>query len=159
MAKKKKENTDLIPVSNQLKAVGKTLAITNKLLAEADRPKVPADDFFIPIPDDEFRRRLEEQMDIPVHNGGVYYKDIKEVEEVNFSNETDYKDPDYKGPKIGSLQGIEYFTRLISLNCRANQLTKIDVSKNLELYYLNCFDKQLTELDVSKNLDLKALDC
>jgi hypothetical protein len=60
---------------------------------------------------------------------------------------------------ISSLKGIEHFTALTYLQCNDNQLTKLDVSKNIALTGLLCSYNQLTELDVSKNTALDALHC
>ena len=60
---------------------------------------------------------------------------------------------------IQSLKGIEHFTALTSLSCESNQLTTLDVSKNIALEYLNCNNNQLTTLDVSKNTVLEHLYC
>ncbi len=62
-------------------------------------------------------------------------------------------------PRIQSLQGIEFFTALTVLNCKGNELTSLDVSKNTALEKLWCYNNQLTSLDVSKNTALKTLDC
>lgn len=60
---------------------------------------------------------------------------------------------------IQDLQGIEYFTALTTLSCSGNQLTSLDVSKNISLRYLYCSNNQLTSLDLSKNTALTSLDC
>ena len=81
---------------------------------------------------------------------------------------------------IGDLTGIEHFTDLTELDCRRNQLTSLDLSKNTALEVLNCnnnpltslvlggntaltklscTNNQLTSLDVSKNTALQVLDC
>ena len=60
---------------------------------------------------------------------------------------------------ITSLQGIEFFTELISLNCHNNQLTSLDVSNNTALKSLHCENNRLTSLDVSNNTALTELDC
>ena len=60
---------------------------------------------------------------------------------------------------IANLKGIEHFTALTSLNCSFNQLTTLDVSKNVELVELSCENNQLTALDVSKNTKLTSLYC
>ena len=63
----------LIPKgSNALAKVVKSIAITNKLIKEIDsREVVPADDFRVPIPDENFRKYLLEmimtQVYIPTH--------------------------------------------------------------------------------------------
>ena len=60
---------------------------------------------------------------------------------------------------IRNLKGIEHFTALKQLDCRYNQLTSLDVSKNTALESLMCEENQLTELDVSKNTALESLWC
>ena len=81
---------------------------------------------------------------------------------------------------IGDLTGIEHFTDLTKLDCRRNQLTSLDLSKNTALEVLNCnnnpltslvlggntaltklscTNNQLTSLDLSKNTALQVLDC
>ena len=66
---------------------------------------------------------------------------------------------DVNSKNISSLKGIEYFTALTELDCRFNQLTSLDVSKNTALTTLNCFANRLTSLDVSKNMALTYLTC
>ena len=66
---------------------------------------------------------------------------------------------DVSSKSIQSLKGIEYFTALTELNCRSNQLTSLDVSKNTELTLLDCGYNSLTSLDVSKNTELTLLNC
>ena len=60
---------------------------------------------------------------------------------------------------ISSLQGIEFFPRLSVLFCYGNNLTALNVSKNIELTLLLCNNNQLTKLNVSKNTDLEYLYC
>ena len=45
---------------------------------------------------------------------------------------------------ITSLKGIEYFTYLMELYCRNNQLTELDVSKNTKLRTLSCENNHIT---------------
>ena len=71
----------------------------------------------------------------------------------------DVKHIDVNEKNIESLQGLEYFTNLINLDCADNQLSELDVSKNTALIFLNCTINQLSELDVSKNINLKVLQC
>ncbi|MDD8049125.1 MAG: InlB B-repeat-containing protein [Thomasclavelia sp.] len=61
--------------------------------------------------------------------------------------------------KFSDLKGIEYFTSLKLLQCNANKLTSIDLSKNTALTELELFDNQLTSLDISKNTALTSLSC
>ena len=60
------------------------------------------------------------------------------------------------GRNISSLNGIEYFTELRSLNCSSNKLKTLDISRNSSLNYLNCRSNEITQLDVSGALCLRA---
>ena len=59
---------------------------------------------------------------------------------------------------IKSAKGIEKLTNLTLLDVRDNQLTNIDVSKNINLDELHVSWNQLTDIDVSKNVKLTDLD-
>lgn len=61
--------------------------------------------------------------------------------------------------EIQSLKGVEHFTALVELDCSANQLTILDVSKNVSLKRLGCGGNTLTSIDLSKNTMLKELSC
>ena len=50
-------------------------------------------------------------------------------------------------------------TTLTTLDCSANQLTTLNVSKNTNLTELYCQYNQITTLDVSKNTDMRKLSC
>ena len=60
---------------------------------------------------------------------------------------------------IKDLTGIELFPNLEKLDCKNNNLTRLDVSKNTKLTKLYCESNQLTGLDLSKNTALKELSC
>ena len=60
---------------------------------------------------------------------------------------------------IRSLEGIEYFTALESLNVSNNRLTSLNVSGCPELVDLNCERNRLKELDLSRNTKLVQLYC
>lgn len=68
---------------------------------------------------------------------------------------------------VQSLDGIEYFTNLLSLGCAAGAtvskteggLSAIDLSKNTKLKRLDCSNNLLEELDVSQNRELTELIC
>lgn len=68
-------------------------------------------------------------------------------------------DNGYNGSKISDLTGIEYFTNLNILSCENNQLTSLDLSKNIQLEVVYCGNNQLTSLDLSKNQNLTKLMC
>ena len=98
------------------------------------------------FPDEKFRNYLLSQ---DYGEDGVLTGD--EIRSVTFIN------VDEKG--ISSLKGIEYFTALKKLWCNGNQLTTLDVSKNMALTELTCSDNKLTTLDMSKNTALATLYC
>ena len=58
---------------------------------------------------------------------------------------------------ITDLTGIQDFTSLLGLTCLSNQLTKLDISKNILLQSLDCDDNKLTSLDLSNNKDLEFI--
>ena len=60
---------------------------------------------------------------------------------------------------VRSLQGIEFFTSLVTLICSNNMLTTLDVSKNTQLESLYCSLNQLTSLNVENNPVLQRLIC
>ncbi len=87
---------------------------------------------------------------------------------------------DHTGPKVASMEGVQYFTgvhtlyvgnhsltsidlsnntELVDLECYNNELSSIDLSHNPKLLYLFCQGNPLTELDVSKNPELTYLYC
>ena len=60
---------------------------------------------------------------------------------------------------IASLEGIEYFTALETLECGYNRLISLNVSGNTVLKQLLCAFNKLLCLDVSKNVALEDLSC
>lgn len=99
------------------------------------------------FPDANFQKYLSENVDTN-KDGSLSTAERDAVTELNVQN-----------ARIKSLNGIQYFTQLVTLRCYNNQLTKLDVSKNTQLKYLWCYNNQLTELDVSKNIQLTAVVC
>ena len=59
------------------------------------------------------------------------------------------KEIDVSGKGITTLEGISYFPNLFYLNCKKNQLTELDVSKNA----------QLKGLDSTKNRGRSIRSC
>jgi len=58
---------------------------------------------------------------------------------------------------IADLTGIQDFTSLQNLNADLNQLTNIDVSKNINLTRLSVYRNKLTNVDISNNINLTDL--
>ena len=105
------------------------------------------------FPDDYFRdyviNSLKDASNKYVGEDGVLTADeIAEVKEISVS---------YRS--ISDLKGIEYFTALTELDCSDNALTKLDVSKNVNLTKLDCSYNRLTKLDLSNNTALTSLYC
>lgn len=66
---------------------------------------------------------------------------------------------DISSSSITDLTGIQSFLALKTLDCSSNQLTNLDVSKNVALNTLRCSFNQIINLDVSMNIGLKSLTC
>jgi len=60
---------------------------------------------------------------------------------------------------IKDLTGIQDFTSLLGLTCSFNELSKLDISKNILLQSLDCDSNKLTTIDLSNNKDLQFIDC
>ncbi len=99
------------------------------------------------FPDEIFRTYVDENFD-KTNDDILDAKEIAAVTEISVSD---------KG--ISDLTGVEFFTALESLYCHSNQLTSLDISKNVALTFLSCYGNQLTSLDVSNNTALTFLSC
>ena len=106
------------------------------------------------IPDPVFKEYLLENCDMN-GDGRLTLSDVEAWNKDKYLQKMFY----IEGTVTKSLKGIEYFTALKSLNCRMNQLTSLDVSKNTALTWLNCGGNNLTTLDLSKNTALTELNC
>ncbi|HEY6143118.1 MAG TPA: T9SS type A sorting domain-containing protein [Flavobacterium sp.] len=101
------------------------------------------------IPDSKFEDKLIElSIDTDGKNGYVLTSSINTIESLDVSSSS-----------ITDLTGIQDFLALKSLKSENNQLTNLDVSKNIALESLLLDNNQLTNLDVSKNIALAVLDC
>ncbi|OUO92404.1 hypothetical protein B5F40_00415 [Gordonibacter sp. An230] len=69
---------------------------------------------------------------------GLQQDELKAVNSINVS-----------GLGIKSLEGIELFTELTSLDCSNNQLTELDVAHNTKLASLNCSHNQLSAFNLA----------
>ena len=81
---------------------------------------------------------------------------------INYPDESKWKDItriDCSNQKLTDLIGIDKLINLDILNCSTNQLTELDLSKNIKLIELFCDNNQLIELDLTKNIELKTLYC
>ena len=129
-----------------------TLSLCTPVLAEGTAALPAAETGSIPInsthfPDDHFIAYVELRCDKD-GDGTLSQAELNGVTElyVAYAN-------------IKDLTGIELFPKLEKLDCKNNNLTRLDVSKNTKLTKLYCEFNQLTSLDLSKNTALTELNC
>jgi len=115
-----------------------------------DEQKLP--EKLVTIPDEHFRNYLKEKFPDAFPGGGdqmnANYYMIVGTEKLSVRDQN-----------IESLEGIEHFISLSSLNCINNNLTSLDVSKNKNLTVLFCDNNKLTSLNISQNTKLTTLYC
>lgn len=133
-------------------AAALTLSLCTPVLAEgiAALPAAETGDVRIDLahfPDENFRDRVAFYCDKD-DDGTLSQAELDGVTElyVAYAN-------------IKDLTGIELFPYLEKLDCKNNNLTRLDVSKNTKLTKLYCEFNQLTSLDLSKNTALTELNC
>ena len=99
------------------------------------------------FPDANFRQFLH---DFEMNNGDDYLSDaeLSLITRLNVS-----------GCGIADLKGLEFFSKLRSLDCSNNQLTTLDVTNHKSLEELYCQNNQLTTLDLWGNVLLRSFDC
>ena len=133
-------------------AAALTLSLCTPVLAEGAAALPAAETGSIPIdpahfPDDHFIAYVELYCDKD-GDGTLSQDELNGVTEL-FVVHAHIKD----------LTGIELFPNLKKLDCRNNNLTRLDVSKNTKLTVLYCEFNQLTSLDLSQNTALTELNC
>lgn len=99
------------------------------------------------FPDENFRDYVK----INIDTDGNNILSEHEIEKITSIN--------VRGKTISNLMGIEYFIYLSNLNCLGNELTELDISKNINLVKLDCEQNELSHLDTSKNINLVELYC
>lgn len=102
------------------------------------------------FPDAAFRKWLGN----PAHINGYGADGVLTAEELS-----DIRSIDVANQNLTTLQGIEVFSALESLNCKNNMLTSLDVSQNTGLKYLHCAFNRISSLDVSGLKELISLNC
>lgn len=101
------------------------------------------------IPDANFEMALiREGIDTGTPDGKALTTSVKGVTSLKVNSSA-----------IVDLTGIQDFVGLLALTCSFNQLTKLDISKNILLQSLDCSDNKLTTIDLSNNKDLQFIDC
>lgn len=108
------------------------------------------------FPDSNFRSALIECSDSFItsdayENGAFTFINERELDLVS--------DISVSGRNISSLEGIEYFFALRTLDCSNNSIEELDVSNFVSLQELNCSNNNISELDLYNNQCLKTLDC
>ena len=88
----------------------------------------------------------------------VYGRKLYEITNQTITIRGDVTLLDCRENQVTSLD-VSKNTALRALGCGRNPLASLDVSKNTALTTLYCYNNQLTSLDVSKNSDLIDLDC
>lgn len=120
-------------------------------------PAVPEKiDVLEKIKDPVFKSRILQNMDIydTDNNGKLSEEEAAAVTSLFLNGANNIiKD------KINSLEGIEYFIGVKSLDCANNELTSLELSKNLNLDYLACSYNELTTLNIKKNNALSYIYC
>ena len=129
-----------------------TLSLCTPVLAEGTAALPAAETGSIPInsthfPDDHFIAYVELRCDKD-GDGTLSQAELDGVTELYVDH-----------AKIKDLTGIELFPNLKKLDCKYNNLTRLDVSKNTKLTVLYCESNHLTSLDLSKNTELTELNC
>lgn len=115
-------------------------------------PPPTEDENFASLFDPAFLQILEDRGYI-TDAENITPQDVAAITELDVSGSSD------SYGSLTSLQGIEYFESLETLNCSFNELTVLDVSGCTVLAYLNCSCNELTELDTSSNTKLMYFDC
>lgn len=113
------------------------------------------------IPDANFEQAL---IDLGIDsdgliNGGINREDVDGILTIDVSSPTYNTNLPNVKSKIIDLTGIEAFTSLTELFCEKNQLSNLDLGKNVALTKLDCSNNLLIDLIVSQNTDLAELYC
>ncbi|WP_166921569.1 T9SS type A sorting domain-containing protein [Flavobacterium poyangense] len=107
------------------------------------------------IPDTNFEKKLISlSYDWGIADGKVLTADIASLIALNTT--TNIHGP---GLSITDLTGIQDFAALTSLDCSGQQITNLNLTKNLALTTLSCYNNQLANLDLSQNKALATINC
>ena len=104
------------------------------------------------FPDQVFRKYVEDNIDkadtTGLKDGKLSQAERDAVTKINIDKKN-----------CTDLTGIAYFANLTTLSCEQNGLKELNLEDNESLTKLYCSDNQLTTLDVSKNVKLHILQC
>lgn len=104
------------------------------------------------FPDAAFRGYVLQQIDTD-GSGYLSKAEIEAVTEIDLAGSAE------NPGAVTSLQGIETFAALKTLDVSHNALETLELGENTALRWLDCSGCALTELDVSENTALAALHC
>jgi hypothetical protein len=119
-------------------------------LGDCESGQVPGLEYTY-VPDDNFETAL---IDLGLDNEDDGLDNLVLTSNIN---RVTFLDVNNRG--IKDLTGIEGFSRLTFLRCYDNELTNLDVSKNLVLDRLYCYRNNLIGLDLSQNTSLVIVLC
>ena len=118
------------------------------------------------FPDEIFRTyitnnfdKYDESGNEVVANGYLSDYEIGRVSSINLYGDFDWNSNTFSGLGITSLEGIDFFTSLVILQCGYNQLGSLDVSGMTQLQYLDCCHCSLESLNVGGCTSLNSLIC
>ncbi len=117
---------------------------------------IPLCSQIVSIPDTYFLDALIEAGVDTNGDGLISYAEAEAVYSLNIQSEGGWGGSQ---GEIHSLEGIEAFRNLDTLDCSFHQLTSLDVSNSAALTYLYCEGNQLTSLYLSDNIALSDLNC
>ena len=100
------------------------------------------------FPDANFREYLRDNFDVNPKDGFLSEEEMAAVTKIVV--------PDMG---ITDLTGIRYFPSLKTLDCRKNEIEKLNLESNTAITYLNCSENKIEQLDLEKNTALTTLDC
>ena len=100
----------------------------------------------ITIPDANFKTALIDLGIDTSGNGEIEESEALVVTQLDISNKN-----------ISDLEGIQFFTNLLELNCDHNQLTSINITNLTKLVVLSVTENSLTSLNIINFSDLKTL--
>jgi gliding motility-associated-like protein len=101
------------------------------------------------IPDPNFENAL---IDLGIDSGAIDGK-------VLTARVSGIANLDVSNKAITDLTGLQDFLSLTYLNCFQNQISSLDVTKNMALIELYCWGNSISSLDVTKNMALTGLYC
>ncbi|MDE6476372.1 MAG: hypothetical protein K2L08_05920 [Erysipelotrichaceae bacterium] len=108
------------------------------------------------FPDAVFQKYIKENFDKD-GDGKLSQEEIENVVEIDIYGYTKNASTPALGD-VKSLEGIEHFTNLLSLNCSYTGITELDLQGNKKLLYLNMSGTRVTSLYIRQSKNLLGID-